>query len=101
MAEMAPGEVVISARGVRVGYGDRLILEGLDLDVRRGEILGVVGASGTGKSVLMRTIIGLAPLLGGTIRIFGEDYMALPHAGSSSWRAGGACSSSTVRCSRP
>jgi phospholipid/cholesterol/gamma-HCH transport system ATP-binding protein len=73
-------EVVISARGVRVGFGERLILDGLDLDLMRGEILGVVGASGTGKSVLMRTIIGLAPLSGGTIRLFGEDYMALPHA---------------------
>jgi phospholipid/cholesterol/gamma-HCH transport system ATP-binding protein len=73
-------EVVISARGVCVGFGDRLILDGLDLDLMRGEILGVVGASGTGKSVLMRTIIGLAPLSGGTIRLFGEDYMSLPHA---------------------
>jgi phospholipid/cholesterol/gamma-HCH transport system ATP-binding protein len=64
-------EVVISARGVRVGFGDRLILDGLDLDLMRGEILGVVGASGTGKSVLMRTIIGLVPKRAGTIEVFG------------------------------
>ena len=70
-------ETVISARGVKVGFGGPLILNGLDLDVYRGEVLGVVGASGTGKSVLMRTIIGLAPLLGGTIEVFGEDYFEL------------------------
>ena len=68
---------MISARNVRVGFGDRLILDGLSLDVYRGEILGVVGASGTGKSVLMRTIIGLAPLKDGEIEIFGHDYLAL------------------------
>lgn len=66
--------VVIAAKDVRVGFGDRMILDGLNLDVRRGEILGVVGASGTGKSVLLRTIIGLTPLEGGRIDIFGEDY---------------------------
>ncbi|MBN9060670.1 MAG: ATP-binding cassette domain-containing protein, partial [Rhizobiales bacterium] len=49
-------EAVISGRGITVGFGDRLILENLDIDVYRGEILGVVGASGTGKSVLLRTI---------------------------------------------
>jgi phospholipid/cholesterol/gamma-HCH transport system ATP-binding protein len=70
-------EIIIKARGVTVGFGDRLILDGLDLDVRRGEILGVVGASGTGKSVLMRTIIGLAPLREGTIEVFGHDLTSL------------------------
>ena len=70
-------QVVISAKDVKVGFGDRLILDGLSLDVFRGEILGVVGASGTGKSVLMRTIIGLAPLRAGTIEIFGEDLTRL------------------------
>jgi phospholipid/cholesterol/gamma-HCH transport system ATP-binding protein len=71
-------EIVIAARDVKVGFGERLILDGLSLDVYRGEILGVVGASGTGKSVLMRTIIGLAPLRGGTIEIFGHDLTTLP-----------------------
>src|SRR5207248_1177749 len=70
-------DTVISAHGVKVGFGGPLILDGLDLDVYRGEILGVVGASGTGKSVLMRTIIGLAPLLGGRIDVFGQDYFNL------------------------
>jgi phospholipid/cholesterol/gamma-HCH transport system ATP-binding protein len=71
------GDVIIKARGVTVGFGDRLILNGLDLDVYRGEILGVVGASGTGKSVLMRTIIGLAPLRAGSIEVFGHELAEL------------------------
>jgi phospholipid/cholesterol/gamma-HCH transport system ATP-binding protein len=64
---------VIEVRGVRVGFGDRDVLDGVDLDVFRGEILGFVGGSGAGKSVLMRTIIGLLPKQAGTIRIFGHD----------------------------
>jgi phospholipid/cholesterol/gamma-HCH transport system ATP-binding protein len=70
-------ETIISARDIRVTFGKRFILDGLNLDVYRGEILGVVGASGTGKSVLMRTIIGLAPLYSGKIDVFGQDYLAL------------------------
>ena len=66
-------EVVIEARQVDVGFGDRLVLNHLDLDVYRGEILGFVGGSGAGKSVLMRTIIGLLPKRGGTIKVFGQD----------------------------
>jgi phospholipid/cholesterol/gamma-HCH transport system ATP-binding protein len=80
MPDPAPSsrnEVIISARDVRVTFGTRFILDGLSLDVYRGEILGVVGASGTGKSVLMRTIIGLAPLYSGKINVFGQDYLAL------------------------
>jgi phospholipid/cholesterol/gamma-HCH transport system ATP-binding protein len=66
-------ETIIEVRDLAVGFGDRLINDGLSLDVYRGEILGVVGASGTGKSVLMRTIVGLVPKKRGTIRIFGQD----------------------------
>jgi phospholipid/cholesterol/gamma-HCH transport system ATP-binding protein len=66
-------EAMIEVRGVQVGFGDRLVLDGVDLDVYRGEILGFVGGSGAGKSVLMRTIIGLLPKQAGTIRIFGQD----------------------------
>jgi phospholipid/cholesterol/gamma-HCH transport system ATP-binding protein len=64
---------VIEVRGVKVGFGERLVLDGVDLDVHRGEILGFVGGSGAGKSVLMRTIIGLIPKRAGTIRVFGQD----------------------------
>jgi phospholipid/cholesterol/gamma-HCH transport system ATP-binding protein len=66
-------ETVIEVRGVKVGFGERLVLDGVDLDVHRGEILGFVGGSGAGKSVLMRTIIGLIPKRAGAIRVFGQD----------------------------
>jgi phospholipid/cholesterol/gamma-HCH transport system ATP-binding protein len=70
-------ETVIEVRDLAVGFGDRMINDGLSLDVFRGEILGVVGASGTGKSVLMRTIVGLLPKQRGTIRVFGQDMERL------------------------
>ncbi len=70
-------EIVLSARGVTVGFGDTVVLENLDLDVRRGEILGFVGASGTGKSVLMRSILRLIPRRAGAISILGADYDSL------------------------
>lgn len=66
-------EPVISVRDVKVAFGKSVILDGLSLDVRRGEILGFVGASGGGKSVLMRTILGLNRKQSGTIKIFGRD----------------------------
>jgi phospholipid/cholesterol/gamma-HCH transport system ATP-binding protein len=64
---------IISVRGLRNGFGDQIVHDALDLEVRRGEILGVVGGSGTGKSVLMRSIIGLQPPLAGEITVFGEE----------------------------
>ena len=66
-------ETVIGARELRVGFGARDIIQGLDLDVYRGEILGLVGASGTGKSVLLRTIIGLLPVRSGSVRVLGAE----------------------------
>ncbi|MBI1179407.1 MAG: ATP-binding cassette domain-containing protein [Alphaproteobacteria bacterium] len=70
--------IAISIRGLEVGFGgDSPILEDLDLDVRRGEVLGVVGGSGTGKSVLMRTIIGLNKAQAGEVWAFGEDFLTL------------------------
>jgi phospholipid/cholesterol/gamma-HCH transport system ATP-binding protein len=74
-------EVVISARDVVIGFGDRLIINGLDLDVYRGEVLGVVGGSGTGKSVLTRCIIGLIPKRAGKIHVFGQDLDDADDAG--------------------
>ncbi len=59
--------------GLKVGFGDRLVLDGLDLDLYRGEVLGFVGASGAGKSVLTRTILGLLHKQAGTIEVFGYD----------------------------
>ena len=57
----------------RSASASKTILKGLDLDVYRGEILGFVGASGQGKSVLTRTILGLVPKRAGTIEVFGEN----------------------------
>ncbi len=76
MGANGKNETVIEARGVKVGFGERLVLDGVDLDVYRGEILGFVGGSGAGKSVLMRTIIGLIPKRAGTIKVFGQDMDA-------------------------
>src|SRR5581483_10636036 len=70
---MPERETVIKVRGVVVGFGTATVLKHLDLDVYRGEILGFVGGSGAGKSVLMRTIIGLVPKREGTIEVFGVD----------------------------
>ena len=63
----------ISVRDLVVGFGDHIVLDRLSLDVRRGEILGFVGGSGSGKSVLLRTIIGLLPKRQGTIEVLGVD----------------------------
>jgi len=70
------GEFPISIRGLTNAFGDNVIHDQLDLDVKRGEILGVVGGSGTGKSVLMRSIIGLQRPREGTIEVFGRDIVA-------------------------
>ncbi|QND53384.1 ABC transporter ATP-binding protein [Phyllobacterium sp. 628] len=66
-------EVILSVRDVSVSFGRSSVLDHLSLDVYRGEILGFVGASGTGKSVLMRTILGLNQKQHGEISIFGHD----------------------------
>lgn len=71
--EQWDSDVVLSARDITVAFGDKVVLDGLSLDVRRGEILGFVGASGSGKSVLLRTVLGLTKKRSGTIRLFGVD----------------------------
>jgi phospholipid/cholesterol/gamma-HCH transport system ATP-binding protein len=63
---------IIRVRGLVTRFGSSTIHDKLDLDVRAGEILGIVGGSGTGKSVLLRTILGLKRPEGGTIEVFGE-----------------------------
>jgi phospholipid/cholesterol/gamma-HCH transport system ATP-binding protein len=70
------GEALISVRDLVVHLGGRDVLDGLSLDVRRGEILGLVGGSGSGKSVLLRTIIGLIRPRSGNIRVLGQDLGA-------------------------
>jgi phospholipid/cholesterol/gamma-HCH transport system ATP-binding protein len=74
---MTGNEAVISVRDLVVGFGGATVLDRVTLDVFRGEILGFVGGSGAGKSVLMRTIIGLLPKREGTIEVFGTDLADL------------------------
>lgn len=69
---MSP-ENVIEVRGVRNQFGSHVVHDNLDLDVRRGEILGIVGGSGSGKSVLLRTIVGLQVPKEGTVRLLDKS----------------------------
>nr|WP_319388481.1 ATP-binding cassette domain-containing protein [uncultured Cohaesibacter sp.] len=71
---------ILSIRGLTVGFDERLILDKLDLDVKRGEILGIVGASGTGKSVLLRSVLGLLHRQAGQFILFGHDTEKLTRA---------------------
>ena len=76
IAARQPGETadaIIRVRDLVVGFGERLILRNLDLDVFRGEVLGFVGGSGQGKSVLTKAVLGLVPPRSGTIELFGRD----------------------------
>jgi phospholipid/cholesterol/gamma-HCH transport system ATP-binding protein len=93
----------ISVRDLVVGFGERTVLDHLSLDVRRGEILGLVGASGGGKSVLLRTIIDLIPKRSGTITVMngGGSNADDPGASGQRWgvlfQQGALFSSLTVR----
>jgi phospholipid/cholesterol/gamma-HCH transport system ATP-binding protein len=71
------GEIVVECRDLSVGY-DRPVLEHVDLAVRRGEIVALLGGSGCGKSTLLRSIIGLLPPLAGEVMLFGESMYGLP-----------------------
>ncbi len=66
-------EPAIRVRDLVVGFGEQTVINHLSLEMKRGEILGVVGASGAGKSVLLRTILGLIPKRQGTIEVLGTD----------------------------
>ena len=72
---MSDRDTVITIRGLKNSFGEQVIHEGLELDVHRGEILGVVGGSGTGKSVLMRSIIGLQTPDDGEVQVLGENMI--------------------------
>ncbi|WP_294393422.1 ABC transporter ATP-binding protein [uncultured Sphingomonas sp.] len=74
-ARTKPADEVICVRGLTNRFGEQVVHDQLDLDVRRGEILGVVGGSGTGKSVLMRSIIGLQHPSAGDVQVFGQSMI--------------------------
>lgn len=70
---MTDPDIAIRIRGLKTQFGPQVIHDGLDLDVRRGEVIGVVGGSGTGKSVMLREIIGLLRPSGGEIELLGTN----------------------------
>jgi phospholipid/cholesterol/gamma-HCH transport system ATP-binding protein len=74
----------VEVRGLVSAYGEKVIHQDLDLTVERGEVLGVVGGSGAGKSVLLNTIIGLRAPQGGVVQVFGQD---IQHASRRRWTA--------------
>ncbi len=80
----ASNGIVIKVRGLATRFGAEVIHNDLDLDVVRGEILGIVGGSGTGKSVLLRTIVGLIRSAAGTIEVLGESVTECSDSGM--WR---------------
>lgn len=96
---------IIRVRGLVTRFGTHTVHDGLDLDVRRGEIIGVVGGSGTGKSVLLRAIVGLLEPNDGQIEVFGESvrssseehYRALRRRWGVMFQDGALFSSLTVR----
>tara|TARA_R110002012_G_scaffold90555_3_gene221343 strand:- start:617 stop:1411 length:795 start_codon:yes stop_codon:yes gene_type:complete len=75
-----PDDHIIRVRGLVTRFGTHTVHEDLDLDVRRGEIIGIVGGSGTGKSVLLRAIVGLMKLQRGQIEVFGQSVRDTPEA---------------------
>ncbi|EJN13376.1 ABC-type transport system involved in resistance to organic solvents, ATPase component [Bradyrhizobium sp. YR681] len=99
--EQSQEEFAIRVRDLVVGFGRQTVLDQLSLNVRKGEILGLVGASGGGKSVLMRTIIGLIPRRSGTIEVMGHEIGGRTQGAATTWgilfQQGALFSSLTVR----
>jgi phospholipid/cholesterol/gamma-HCH transport system ATP-binding protein len=79
-------EPIIRVRGLRTRFGAQVIHDGLDLDVERGEVMGIVGGSGSGKSVLLRAVIGLVTPVAGRIEVLGQDTGALDRASAQALR---------------
>ncbi|GLK51467.1 MAG: ABC transporter ATP-binding protein [Oceanicaulis sp.] len=77
---MSAEDILISVRGLRTQFGDHVVHDDLDLDIRRGEILGVVGGSGTGKTVMMNAILGLMTPAAGEIRLNGRLFSEMSAA---------------------
>ena len=90
---------MIELRGVKKRFGAQVILDGVDFDVREGETVALLGPSGTGKSVLLKTIIGLITPDAGTVIVDGKDVPTLKRHELSELRRPSATSSRTARCS--
>src|SRR5271169_7127075 len=76
----ADSDVMISLHDLRVSYGDREILHGVNMDVQRGETLVILGGSGSGKSTLLRTLVGLEKPSAGAVWIRGKNFSAISNA---------------------
>src|SRR5262249_48009030 len=86
-AQSRPGEVVLRTRNLTKQYGQRLAVNGLNLEVRRGEIFGFLGPNGAGKTTTIRMALGLITPTGGSVEILGQDIAAhgadiLPRVGA-------------------
>ena len=68
----------IAIRGLKKAFGPKRVLDGVDLDVGKGESVVVIGGSGSGKSVLLKCILGLLNVDAGSIKIDGEEVVGLP-----------------------
>ena len=88
-----------SSQGLSAGYGSTRVLQGIDLAIRRGEIVAVIGRNGVGKTTMMRCLIGQLPVWRGSIRLRGED-IAGAAARAAGARAASATSRKAARCSR-
>lgn len=77
MSERSASETVIAARGLVARFNDHVVLDEVDLDVRRGEVLGIVGGSGSGKTVLLKMMLGLLRPHAGTVQVLGQDLWQL------------------------
>ena len=73
-------DYVIRIRNLVNAFGEQVIHDGVDLDVRRGEVIGIVGGSGTGKSVMLRTVVGLNRPRAGSIEVLGRDVLHMTEA---------------------
>ena len=80
MAPDTQREAIIRVRGLKNQFGPQVVHENLDLDVWKGEVLGIVGGSGTGKSVLLRSIVGLIKPAAGQVEVLGVDVANAPEA---------------------
>lgn len=79
MADPVPA-ALLELRAVAAGYGGRSVVSGIDLTLRRGEILGLLGANGSGKSTLVKAFTGQLPLLAGSVAVDGIDMTKAPEA---------------------
>ena len=74
MTARSTPEPVVAFAAADIGYEGAPVVVGLDLEIAAGEVVGLLGPNGSGKSTLVRGLLGLAPLLGGSLRLFGEDH---------------------------